>query len=54
MYFVVWNTHTAGTEATRRNESDAMKAYLHNHSRVTLHHGGLHWTTMQRPLSAAS
>ena len=40
MYFVVWNTHTAGTEETRRNESDAMKAYLHNPSRVTLHHGG--------------
>jgi len=40
MYFVVWNTHTAGTEENRRNESDAMKAYLHNHSRVTLHHGG--------------
>ena len=40
MYFVVWNTHTAGTEENRRNESDAMKAHLHNHSRVTLHHGG--------------
>lgn len=40
MYFVVWSTHAAGTEETRRDKSDAMKAYLHNHSRVTLHHGG--------------
>ncbi len=40
MYFVVWNVHTVGMEATRRRESDAMKAYLQSHSRVTLHHGG--------------
>ena len=40
MYFVVWNIHAAGTEETRRDESDAMKAYLHGHSRVTVHHGG--------------
>lgn len=40
MYFVTWNIRSPGTEQTRRDESDAMKAYLHNHSRVTLHHGG--------------
>ena len=40
MYFVIWNIHSAGTEQARRDRSDAMKAYLHNHSRVTLHHGG--------------
>lgn len=40
MYFVVWNTHAAGMEETRRDKSDAMKAYIHNDSRVTLHQGG--------------
>ena len=40
MYFAVWTIHAAGTEKTRRDKSDAMKACLHNHSRVTLHHGG--------------
>ena len=40
MYFVIWTDHSAGTEQTRRDSSDAMKAYLHNHAHVTLHHGG--------------
>ena len=40
MHFAVWSVHSAGTEGARRENSDAMKAYLHNHSRVTLHHGG--------------
>ena len=40
MYFAVWNTYKAGTEETRRNNSDAMKAYLHNHSSVTILEGG--------------
>jgi uncharacterized protein YciI len=40
MYIVVWNTHAAGTEETRRDVSEAMKAYIHNHSSVTLHQGG--------------
>lgn len=40
MYFVDWNTQTAGTEETRGDKCDALKAYLHNHSRVPLHHGG--------------
>ena len=40
MYLVVWNTHAAGKEETPRDESNAMKAYLHAHSSVTLHQGG--------------
>ena len=40
MHFAVWNTHKAGMEATRRDNSDAMKAYIHNHSGVTLLQGG--------------
>ena len=40
MYFVVWSIHSDGTEEARLENSDAMKAYLHNHPRVTLHHGG--------------
>ena len=44
MYSAVWNSYTAGTEETRRDRSDAMKAYLHTHARVTLKPGEPYWT----------
>lgn len=40
MHIAIWNTHNAGVEATRRDNSDAMKAYLHSHASVTLLQGG--------------
>ena len=40
MHIAIWNTHKAGMDETRRNNSDAMKAYIHNHASVTLLEGG--------------